>query len=104
MLLVLPPLAILLDHLLMYPIPLSTLPFAIPICVAFVSLFSFSHEISKTVIIPIMLLLIGFCVVFPSTLLKGIEVYPCLIGTLLIVMGVAATIIVVALSHGKQHY
>jgi len=95
------PVLILLDHLFLYPIPLSALPFAIPSSVAVVSLLFFSREMNYTVVIPIILLFTGFFVVFPSTLGRGVEVYPFMIGTLLMLMGLAATLLVVASSYKK---
>ena len=100
-LLVLFPVVILLDHLFLYPVPLSTFPFAIPSSVAVVSLFFFSRDINYTVIIPIILLFTGFFVVFPSTLGRGIEVYPFMIGTFFMLMGLAATVLVVISSYKK---
>ena len=100
-LLVLFPVVILLDHLFLYPVPLSTLPFAIPSSVAVVSLFFFSRKINYTVIVPVILLFTGFFVVFPSTLGRGVEVHPFMIGTLFMLMGLAATVLVVISSYKK---
>lgn len=102
-LLVLFPVFVLLDYLFLYPVPLSTLLFAIPSSVAVVSLFFFSREINYTVLIPIMFLFAGFFVVFPSTLgpHTGVEVYPFMIGTFFMLMGLAATVLVLVSSYKK---